>query len=67
MRDHLQAVLDQTGGNITHTAAILGLPGTRSIPVFASSESKLGRPGSSVDPPGRGTSSVGRVSHGAKR
>src|SRR5713101_3001262 len=25
MRDHLQAVLDQTGGNITHTAAILGI------------------------------------------
>ena len=25
MRDHLQAVLEQTGGNITHTAAILGI------------------------------------------
>ncbi len=25
MRDHLQAVLDQTGGNITQTAAILGI------------------------------------------
>ena len=25
MRGHLQAVLDQTGGNITHTAAILGI------------------------------------------
>jgi transcriptional regulator with AAA-type ATPase domain len=25
MRDHLQAVLDQTGGNISHTAAILGI------------------------------------------
>src|SRR5215472_2871929 len=25
MRDHLQAALEQTGGNITHTAAILGI------------------------------------------
>jgi transcriptional regulator with AAA-type ATPase domain/tetratricopeptide (TPR) repeat protein len=47
MRDHLQAVLDQTGGNITHTAAILGIARN----TLRSRIRKLGLKGSGAVPP----------------